>query len=122
MPQHIMFVFDENDAIIERIPVTNWQHARALEKELKEKYKGRNVRIKDGYVGVSEELYNSTKKLLEDLQEKYPETMQMFEKDRAEFKHLGYDMKKLTRGQIKKLRKQNDDKRRNQSEDESRTE
>jgi hypothetical protein len=88
-----MFVFDENDAIIERIPVTNWQHARALQKELKRKYVGRNVRIKDGYIGVSEELYNSTKKLLDELDEKYPGLMTVFEKDRPEFKHLGYDMK-----------------------------
>lgn len=92
-PQHVLFVFDENDAIIERFHIANgWQQARKLTKELKRKYKGRNVTIKDGYLGVSEELFNSTKALLERISEKYPNMAKVYVKDHPEFKHLGYDI------------------------------
>ena len=94
-PKHVMCVF-ENDKVIEQVPVNNWQHARKLQKELEKKYKDqkRTVRVRDGYIGVSEELFNKTKALLDDIANQYPDVLKPFVKDYPEFRHLGYDLKK----------------------------
>lgn len=113
--QHIMVVI-EDERVIEKIEIpptatgaTDWQGARKLEKELKQKYAGRNVHIRDGYLGVSEELFNSTKAFLEQCQSDHPELFEeVFDKERPEFRHLGYKLKKLTKKQIKELRAKND--------------
>lgn len=91
MHQKILIVLDENDQIIEQIPCdgTNSSQQRQLEKETKKRYSGQKVVIRCGYKGVSEELYQKTKALLE----KYSDVCKIFEKDRPEFKHLGYNMR-----------------------------
>jgi hypothetical protein len=87
---------DENDHIIEQIPCdgTNSTQQRHLEKETKKRYAGQKVTIRCGYVGVSEELYERTKALLAASFEAHPEIGHMFEKERPEFRHLGYNIKK----------------------------
>jgi hypothetical protein len=109
MSQHMMLVVDEQDQIIEKIPIVGgWQAARTLEKELKQKYQGRKVHIRDGYVGVDESLFESTKALLLKCQQEHPEMFEeVFDKDRPEFRHLGYKLKKLTKKQIKEIREKN---------------
>jgi len=98
MPQKVILVIDENDEIIEKIPAdgTNSTQQRELEKATKKRYTdaGQKVKIRCGYVGVSQELFERTKKLLEESFEKYPEMGHMFVKDRPEFVHLGYEIKK----------------------------
>jgi hypothetical protein len=86
----------ENDQIIEQIPCdgTNYSDQRKLEKETKKRYAGRKVVCRFGYVGVSEELFNKTKELLEKSFEEHPEIGEMFIKERPEFTHLGYNIKK----------------------------
>jgi hypothetical protein len=92
----VLVVLDENDQVIEQIPCdgTNYTQQRKLEKETKAKYGNRKVTVRVGYLGVSEELFNRTKKLLEETFEKYPEMGKMFVKERPEFKHLGYNINK----------------------------
>jgi hypothetical protein len=96
MPNKVLVVFDENDHVIEQIPCngTNSTQQRKLEKETKARYGDRKVTIKVGYVNVSEELFNSTKKLLEETFEKYPEMGEMFVKEHPEFLRLGYNIRK----------------------------
>jgi len=92
----VLVVIDENDQIIEQIPCdgTNSTQQRQLEKETKKIYVGRKVTVRCGYVGVSKELFDKTKELLADIFEKYPQMGEMFVKERPEFTHLGYNIKK----------------------------
>lgn len=98
MPDKVILVTDEQDQIIEKIDAngTNSTEQRNLEKATKKRYadKGVKVKIRTGYINVPQELYERTKHLLQDTFEKYPEMGKMFEKDRPEFKHLGYDINK----------------------------
>lgn len=96
-PEKVILVIDEHDEIIEKVSATgtNSTQQRELEKATKKRYtdQGIQVKIRTGYVGISQEQYEATKKILQESFEKYPEMGHMFEKDRPEFRHLGYEIK-----------------------------
>jgi hypothetical protein len=96
MPTKILIVIDENDHIIEQIPCdgTNSTQQRKLEKETRERYNGQRVKVRCGYKDVPVELVEKTKKLLEEINVKYPGMMEVFSKERPEFTHLGYNIDK----------------------------
>jgi hypothetical protein len=95
-PRKVLVVIDEQDEIIEQIPCdgTNFSQQRELEKETRKRYGNRKVKLRVGYVGVSKELFDRTKKLLDETFEKYPEIGEAFVKERPEFIHLGYNINK----------------------------
>lgn len=92
----VIVVIDEHDNIIEQIDAdgTNFSQQRELEKATRKRYEGRKVKIRVGYLGVSQELFDKTQKLLQETFEKYPEMGECFVKERPEFKHLGYNINK----------------------------
>lgn len=98
MPDKVLIVLDMQDNIIEQIPCngTNSSEQRQLVKEAQKRYAdmGQKVVCRVGYVNVPQELYESTKKILQESFEKHPEMGEMFEKDRPEFRHLGYHINK----------------------------
>ena len=93
-PVKTLVVIDENDQIVEQIPCqgTNSTQQRALEKETKKRYAWKKVTIRVGYLGVSEEVFERTKKFMQEILAAHP-IGEVFVKDRPEFKHLGYNMK-----------------------------
>lgn len=95
MPQKILIVLNEQDQVIEQIPCngTNSSQQRQLEKETKKRY-AEKVKIRCVYTGVSEELFERTKALLEDSFKAYPEMGEVFVKDLLGGKYLGYNIKK----------------------------
>lgn len=97
MAEKVIFVIDEHDEIIEKVPAqgTNSTQQRELEKATKKRYEdmGMKVKIRCAYMGVDPALYESTKKLLQESFEKHPEMGHMFEKVRPDGIHLGYEIK-----------------------------
>ncbi len=96
MPNKVILVIDEHDKIIEKVDAngTNSTQQRDLEKATKKRYtdKGINVKIRCAYLDVDPSLYESTKKLLQESFEKYPQMGHMFEKVRPDGIHLGYEI------------------------------
>ena len=90
---YYLVVIDENDNIIERIPADH-KTDRKLMKETKKRYEGRNCKFKLGNL-VTEEQFNEVKALLEKINKDHPGLLkEITDKNRPEFRHLGYELNK----------------------------
>lgn len=90
---YFLIVIDEKDQIVEKISVDHNNDKKKLS-EAKERYKGKNYTFKLGNI-VSEEQFKEVKKLLLNLQQQFPDLLdKVTDKNRPEFRHLGYEIKK----------------------------
>lgn len=87
---YFLIVIDEEDNIVEKIPADH-QTDKELLRETKARYEGQNCRFKFGNI-VSEEQFQEVKALLEDIAQEYPDMFQVTDKERPEFRHLGYEV------------------------------
>jgi disulfide oxidoreductase YuzD len=92
MSEKRIIVINQEDEIVAQIPAPSvYSACQRLLKETRRKYPGMKCRV--GYIGVSKELFDETKKLLEEINTKYPSMFkELVVKERPEFTHLGYEL------------------------------
>lgn len=92
----ILIVYDVDNQIVEKIPATsNSTEQMELLKETKQRYAGQNMVYRFVNQSVDQELFNSTKALLERIAAEVPEMgLNVRVEDRPEGKFLRYDFDK----------------------------
>jgi len=82
----------KDDKVIEQIPADHKTDKKLL-KETKQRYKDQNCTFKFGNY-VTEEQFLEVKKLLESISKEHPGLLDITDKNRPEFRHLGYEINK----------------------------
>ena len=90
---YLLVVIDTNtNEIIEKIPADH-KTDKELFEETRKRYIGKDVKLKFGNI-VSEEMFQKTKTLLEDIAKDYPDLMTISVDEHPEFTRLGYEINK----------------------------